>query len=101
MRIVLAPLAGQDLQEARDHIAGDSPAAADELLVNLTNALALLGSGLVTGAVVTLRDGRRVHYWPVPPFRIYYRIVGDELQVIRIYHQARRPIERRPRRKRG
>lgn len=58
----------------------------------------MLGSGLVTGAEVTLRDVRRVHCWSMAPFRIYYRVVGDELQVVRIYHQARRPIERRPRR---
>jgi plasmid stabilization system protein ParE len=34
-----------------------------------------------------LRRGR------VPPYRIYYRVRGQELQVIRVYHQARRPIE--------
>lgn len=71
MKIVLAPLAALDLQEAREYIAADNPGAADEVLISVTNALAMLGSALVSGAEVTLRDGRRVRYWPVPPFRIY------------------------------
>jgi plasmid stabilization system protein ParE len=99
MKVILAPLAAQDLREAREHIAQDNPRAADELLISITNALALLASGLVSGADVTLRDGRVVQYWPVPPFRIYYRIHDQELQIARIYHQARRPIERIPRRR--
>lgn len=94
MRVVLAPLAAQDLREAYGHIAEDRVAAADEVLVRITNALALIASGLVSGPDVTLRDGRRVKGWAVPPYRIYYRVHGDDLQVVRIYHQARRPIER-------
>ena len=101
MRIVLAPLAAQDLKEAGDYIEADRPAAADEMLVGITNALALLASGIVSGAEVTLKDGRKVNYWSVPPFRIYYRIRGAELQVARVYHQARRPIERRPRQRKA
>ena len=100
MKLVLAPLAAQDLREAYGHIAEDSSAAADEVLIRITNTLALIASGLVSGPDVTLRDGRRVKSWAVPPFRIYYRAHGEELQVVRIYHQARRPIERRPRRRR-
>jgi hypothetical protein len=69
MTIVVAPQAGKDLREAYEFEA-------------------------VTGREVLLRDGRWVKTWPVPPYRIYYRVSGQELQVIRVYHQARRPIER-------
>jgi hypothetical protein len=31
---------------------------------------------------------------PVPPYRIYYRKSADVFEVVRVYHQARRPIER-------
>jgi plasmid stabilization system protein ParE len=30
----------------------------------------------------------------VPPFRIYYQRRADELLIVRVYHQKRRPIER-------
>lgn len=54
----------------------------------------MLASGVMAGKEVLLRDGRRVHTWPVPPYRIYYRKGGEVFQVVRVYHQARRPIER-------
>lgn len=91
--IVLAPLAAQDLQEAYDFIAKDNKGAADQVLIRITEVLGLLASGRVRGREATLTRGRKVQAWSVPPYRIYYRIRLGELQVIRIYHQSRRPIE--------
>lgn len=93
MKIVLAPLAAHDLQQAYDFIAKDNPEAADGALAGLLEIIGLLASGRVQGRQVTLRSGMRVRTWSHPPYRIYYRTVRDELQVVRIYHQARRPIE--------
>lgn len=93
MKIVLAPLATRDLQEAYDFIARDNPEAADGVLAAISERLGFLASGIVRGREVSLQTGDRVHTWSHPPYRIYYRIVGDELQVVRVYHQARRPIE--------
>lgn len=93
MKIVLAPLAAKDLREAHEFIARDNPAAADQVLVALSETVGLLASGRVQGRSVTLKSGDRLHTWSHPPYRIYYRIVGEELQVARVYHQARRPIE--------
>lgn len=93
MKIVLAPLAAQDLREAYDFIAGDNSEAADRVLAGILEAFGLLASGRIQGRQVTLRSGERVSTWSHPPYRVYYRISSDELQVIRVYHQARRPIE--------
>ena len=93
MKIVIAPLAAQDLQEAYEFIARDNKHAADEVLIHIAEVLGLLASGRVCGREVTLTRRRKVRTWSVPPYRIYYRIQRGELQVIRIYHQARRPIE--------
>ena len=93
MRIVLAPLAAQDLQEAYDFIASDNPEAADSVLAGILEAFGMIASGHVQGRQVSLRSGDRVRTWAHPPYRIYYRIVRDELQVVRVYHQARRPME--------
>ncbi len=94
MTIVVAPQAREDLREAYDYIHKDNPNAAARVLAHIVEVIGMLVSEAVTGRDVLLRDGRRVKTWPVPPYRIYYRVRGQELQVIRVYHQARRPIER-------
>jgi plasmid stabilization system protein ParE len=60
----------------------------------LVEVIGLLATEAFMGREVVLRDGRRVRTWPVPPYRIYYRQQGDLFEVVRVYHQARRPIER-------
>ena len=94
MTIVVAPQASKDLREAYEYILKDNPIAADRVLAHIVAVIGMLASEAVTGREVLLRDGRLVKTWPVPPYRIYYRVSGQELQVIRVYHQARRPIER-------
>ena len=94
MTIVVAPKAREDLREAYEYIAGETLEAADRVLARIVEVIGMLASGAVEGREVTLRDGRRVQTWPVPPYRIYYRMRGEIFQVVRVYHQARRPIER-------
>ena len=40
-----------------------------------------------------------VRRWSLPPFIVYYKREPDKLIVLRIYHHARRPIERAPTRR--
>jgi plasmid stabilization system protein ParE len=94
MTIVVAPKARDDLREAYEYIQEDNPGAADRVLAHIIEVIGMLASGVMQGREVILRDGRKVHSWPVPPYRIYHRIRGQNLQVVRVYHQARRPIER-------
>jgi len=94
MTIVVAPQAGKDLREVYEYIFKDNPIAADRVLAHIVEVIGMLALEAVTGREVLLRDGRWVNTWPVPSYRIYYRVSGQELQVIRVYHQARRPIER-------
>lgn len=94
MTIVVSPLAQHDLRQAYNQIARDNPTAADGVLGRIVDVIGTLASGGVEGREVRLRDGRRVYTWPVPPYRIYYRRSADVFEVVRVYHQARRPIER-------
>jgi toxin ParE1/3/4 len=94
MTIVVSPQAGKDLREAYEYILKDNPIAADRVLAHIVEMIGMLASEAVIGRDVLLQDGRWVKTWPVPPYRIYYRVSGQELQVIRVYHQARRTIER-------
>jgi hypothetical protein len=41
-----------------------------------------------------LKSGLMVRSWPLPPYRLFYRRREGVLEVMRIYHQARRPITR-------
>ena len=54
--------------------------------------LADLDARAVEGQEKELQSGRVVRYWPIPPLGIYYQRRGDELYIVRIYHQTRRPI---------
>lgn len=70
MTIVVAPEASKDLREAYEYIARDDREAADRVLARIVEIIGMLASGAFQGREVVLRDGRRVHAWPVPPYRI-------------------------------
>ena len=76
MKIVIAPLAAQDLGEAYAHISKDNSAAADRVLASLSETIGLLASGVVRGREVVLRTGERLLSWAHPPYRIYYRLLN-------------------------
>ena len=94
MKIVVSPKAREDLREAYEYIAKDKPDAANRVLAHLVEIFGMLASELLTAREVDLRNRQRVFTWPVPPYRIYYRKSSEVLEVVRVYHQARRPIER-------
>ena len=93
--IRVSPQAARDLNEACDYLSQDSVAAAYRLRDRVAEVLTLLESGLVERAEVVLTDGQRVRPWAMPPYTVYYRRVGDDCEIVRVYHQARRPIERK------
>ena len=93
MIIRLSPPASEDLRQAYEHIAQENHEAADRMLTRIVEVVAILASGAVEGREVRLWDGRRVRTWPVPPYRIYYRRGPEVFEIVRLYHQARRPIE--------
>ena len=93
MKVWLSPDAEQDLAEACEFIARDNPLAARRLVDRFEEITNLLASGLIEGREVVLSDGRGARAWSLRPYRIYYRRSRDGVEVLRLYHQARRPIE--------
>jgi len=91
---VVSPQAQEDLREVHRYIARDNPAAARREIARIKEAIKTLADGGVDGREVFLESGERVRLWLVSSYRVYYRRLGKVLQVIRVYHQARRPIER-------
>jgi len=94
VRIRFAPQAEADLRDTLEYIGERNPRAAKKLVERVLAVVEMLAAGEFAGQMQRLTTGEVVHSWPVPPFRIYYRRQGDELQVLRVYHHARRPIAR-------
>jgi plasmid stabilization system protein ParE len=94
MNVALSAAACKDLRQAHNHIARDNPIAAAREVTGILASLQDLADTKVDGREVILDDGRRVRVWFVSSYRVYYRRTATKLQVVRIYHQARSPIER-------
>ena len=92
MRIVITPRAFDDIAAAAGYVAQDNPAAAGRLVDRVFEIIDLLAEGGLDGPLTTLRSGVEVRSSPVQPLRIYYRREADELIILRIYHQSRRPL---------
>lgn len=95
MKIRFSPRARDDLRSAVEYLAGRNPAAAAELKDQLLLTIQRLAEGEFQGAEVQLRSGAIVRSWPVVPYRIYYQRSTEVLRIVRVYHQARRPIARK------
>lgn len=83
-----------DVLDAIAYLYERNPTAAANLDAQIADCIKRLIGGEFDGPVSRLRSGSEVRSWPVPPFRIYYQRHPDELLIVRVYHQARRPITR-------
>ena len=88
-RIHWTPQAADDLAGIHDYIGRDSPSAAQAVVVRLFTAIEMLEQFPRSGRVVPefgrpdLRELVRGQY------RIVYRLVEADVQLIRIHHSAR------------
>jgi toxin ParE1/3/4 len=88
MKIRLMKAAIRDLREAQAYIAVDSPAAARQVVLRLQKAVELVASRPEIGR---LSADKKMREWSVPglPYVIPYRVVGDVLEVVRVWHTSR------------
>ena len=94
MTVLFAPEAEAELHELVEYLAERNPQAAAELGERILSVIEQLAEGVFEGAEQSLISGEVVRSWAVPPVRIYYKRELRSLWVVRIYHQARRPITR-------
>ncbi|HEX2573156.1 MAG TPA: type II toxin-antitoxin system RelE/ParE family toxin [Polyangia bacterium] len=92
MSIRFSRVAARDLRQQLAYLTERNPQAARQLAADLDELLRALDRSAFEGQEKRLLSGRVVHAWPLPPLGIYYQRRGAELYVVRIYHQARRPI---------
>jgi toxin ParE1/3/4 len=90
MNIVWSPEAIDDLASLRAYIAEDSPAAAQRIVLRiLDNIETLLPDNPRIGRPGRV-PGTRELVVPRTPFIVPYRVQGNTIQILRVYHGARR-----------
>ena len=94
MKVTYTEEAVADIVQAITYLNERNPRAAAKLDADITRSIERLADREFEGPVSRLRSGAVVRSWAVPPFRIYYQRHPDELLIVRVYHQARRPITR-------
>ena len=87
-KVVVAPVARDDLLEIGEFIAQDSPDNARQWVAELEQAIASLSS---MPERIAKRDDLRPGYRVLPAgsYLIFFRINNDEVQVARVIHAAR------------
>jgi plasmid stabilization system protein ParE len=86
-----------DIVDAITYLNERNPTAAVNLDAEIRRCIERLAMQEFDGPISRLRSGALVRSWAVAPFRVYYQRHPDELLIVRVYHQARRPIARQPR----
>jgi plasmid stabilization system protein ParE len=94
LKVIYTSEAIADILDALAWLKERNPAAAQRLAARIAANIERLAGRELDGPVSRLRSGAEVRSWAVPPFRIYYQRHPDELLIVRVYHQARRPIAR-------
>ena len=94
MKVTYTEEAVADILQAITYLNERNPTAAAKLDADIARCIERLADREFEGPVSRLRSGDVVRSWGVPPFRIYYQRHPDELLIVRVYHQKRRPITR-------
>lgn len=94
MTILWSPAAIDDLAALRSYIAEDDPAAAQRVVLHILRNIEQLLSGNPNMARAGRVPGTRELVVPRTPTIVPYRIRDKRIQVLRIYHGARRWPER-------
>lgn len=94
MKIRFARQAARDLDGALAFWRERRPHVPSTLLDDVIALAERLARGEFDGPEQRLRTGLAVRSWPLPPYRVYYRRRDGVLEILRLYHQARRPISK-------
>jgi plasmid stabilization system protein ParE len=92
LKVTYTEEAVADIVDAINYLSERNPTAAAKLDADIARCIERLADREFEGLVSRLRSGAIVRSWGVPPFRIYYQRHPNELLILRVYHQARRPI---------
>ena len=91
LRVLVTPRAGRDLREIRAFMLERNPAAADRIRNRIFNVLRRLADFPLTGAT-TGKNNVRVAQLKEYPYRIFYIVGSDAIEVVHIRHTSRQPL---------
>jgi len=89
MNIVWSPEAIEDLASIKSFISEDNPTAAARLILHIIRNIEELLSDTPQIGRAGRMPGTRELVIPKTPFIVPYRLVGETVQVLRVYHGAR------------
>jgi len=89
-RIIWSPQALRDVESIRDYIAQDSPLYAALVVQRLLGSVERLASFPGSGRVVPEIEREEIREVIQQPFRIVYRLRGDQVEIATVFHAARR-----------
>ena len=92
MKFVLLPSAKDDLAEIRSYLKQESPAAVRIVSTRIKQSLLLLTEQPYIGHPT---DDTEVLEWHIPrlPYSIPYRVIENQIQILRVFHDAQRRPE--------
>ena len=94
MKVVYTQEAVHDLVDAYEYLIGRGELqAAQRIDTKVERLVERLARHEFEGPLTMLRSGAWVRSWPAPPFRVVYTRDEDVLVILRVYHQARRPLD--------
>lgn len=87
MKVILLPFAKNDLEEIRSYLKKESPQAAKIVGGKIRKSLLLLSENPYIG---TIKDDENILEWHIPgiPYSLPYRIINNQIQVLRVFHEA-------------
>jgi toxin ParE1/3/4 len=88
MKLKVLPRAVRDLENIHAYINADSAEAAEAVMLKLTKSLNLITSRPELGRPIPESRSRE---WSVPglPYTIPYRVRGETVEVLRVFHTRR------------
>jgi toxin ParE1/3/4 len=78
-----------DLQDIRDYVSRDDPAAAIRLAQKIRNGVLRLASHPLSGRVVPELSGLDYREVIIAPYRIVYAVKKDKVIILRVWHGRR------------
>jgi toxin ParE1/3/4 len=90
MNIVWSPEAIEDLISLRNYIAEDSPAGARRVVLRILHSVEFLLSDHPHMGRSGRVPGTRELVIPQTPYIVPYRLQREAIQILRVYHSARR-----------
>lgn len=93
LKIVWSSRAKKSLKEIYNYIKKDSPSSAKKVredVIKLVKSLKISPAKFQVDSVI---DKKEYHSIPVWSYKVIYRILGNEIRVIDVFHTSRNPDE--------